>query len=287
MTAATQTATDPLRWITALLTAVGSERQGKKWQCPAHATTGEHSVSLRLDIGDDGRLLLYCHAGCDFRDILRALKVPGSVLMTAPPTLPAMHAHLYLRKMKFPAPRSAGTHAERGFQFEAEHPYGAPEPFAWKVRLRHPTTREKEITWESLNPHGERVPGLLGRKQIDFPLYRERDLGMALAAGEPIIVCESESSVDTLVKAGWYATTWAGGAADPPVERIRELLGNHRETLMIPDNDDAGRACAEKLKQAAAVQRFLLGDEGEDARDLLTRVGRDEFRGLVEGALHV
>lgn len=278
-------AQDPVRWVEALLATLGAHRTGKKWQCPAHATVGEHSVSLRLARGDDGRLLLFCHAGCDWRDILRALKLPGSVLMVAPPTPPAKHARFYLRAMKFPEPKSGGgSPSERGFRFEAEHAYGQPA-FAWKIRLRHPTTREKEITWESLNPKGERVPGLLGRKQADFPLYLEKDVRMAMAAGEPVILCESESSVDALGKAGWYATTWAGGAADPPVERIRELLGNHGETLLIPDNDDAGRRCAEKLIRAATVRHLLMGDPGEDARDLLDRRGPGDFRAAVEAAL--
>ncbi len=276
---------DPFRWFEALLTAVGAQQVGRKWQCPSHATTGEHTASLRLARGDDGRLLLFCHAGCDFRDVLRALQLPGSALMTAPPTKPEVHARFYLRKLTFPEPKAGGSPADRGFRFEAEHPYGVPEPYAWKIRLRHPTTRAKEVSWESLNSKGERVPGLLGRRQADFPLYHEREIRMAIAADEVVIVCESESSADALVKTGWYATTWAGGAADPPVSRIAELLGRHPNALLIPDNDDAGRRCAEKLIRGAAVQHLLLGNEGEDARDLLVRLGPAEFRVVINAVL--
>lgn len=271
--------------MTQLLDALGSARVGRKRQCPAHGTTGEHAVSLSLKRGEHGQLLLFCHAGCGWPDILRALVVPMSAMWTPPPTPPDRHARLYLRRLRFPPPKAAGTPQELGFRFEAEHPYGTPEPFAWKIRLRHPTTREKSITWESLNPRGERVLGLLGRRQADFPLYLERDVRMGVAAGEPVLLVESESSVDALVKAGFYATTWAGGAADPPIDRIVELLALHAGALLIPDNDDAGRACAARLVRGGAVRRLLLGEPGEDARDLLDRVGSTEFRRQVDEAL--
>lgn len=270
--------------MTKLLAAVGSARIGKKWQCPAHATSGEHAVSLRLDQGEDGRLLLFCHAGCGWKEILRALALPGTALLVAPPTPPDRHARAYLRKMRFPAPKSVGSPSERGYRFEVEHGYGDPE-FAWKVRLRHPKTGEKELSWESLNPHGERVYGLLGRRQADFPLYCEREIRMAMAAEEVVVLVESESSADALSSIGIYATTWAGGAADPPIARIAELLGSYPNALMIADNDKAGLACKDKLVNAKAIANVLLGETGEDARDLLKRLGPVAFRSLLTETL--
>lgn len=51
---------------------------GGKWSggkgvacCPAH---DDRTPSLSLADGADGRLLLHCHAGCDFRDIMGALR---------------------------------------------------------------------------------------------------------------------------------------------------------------------------------------------------------------------
>ena len=42
-----------------------------KWQalCPAHE---DHSPSLSITLGDDGRVLLKCFAGCSFEEICRA-----------------------------------------------------------------------------------------------------------------------------------------------------------------------------------------------------------------------
>ncbi len=38
--------------------------------CPAH---DDHNPSLAIAVGDDGRVLLHCFAGCDVRDIVRAV----------------------------------------------------------------------------------------------------------------------------------------------------------------------------------------------------------------------
>jgi len=47
-------------------------KMGKGWQahCPAHQ---DNSPSLSISEGDDGRLLLHCFAGCDYRDIMAAI----------------------------------------------------------------------------------------------------------------------------------------------------------------------------------------------------------------------
>ena len=272
--------------MTDVLHAAGSAQVRKKWQCPVHAATGEHSPSLSVSRGREGGVLLFCHAGCKWDDILRALVLPMSAMWTPPATPGDRHAQTYLRRLKFPPPKrdDAGDSAGWVAASIAEHPYGEPTPFAWKVRERN-SAGVKRMRWESLNPKGERVPGLLSRREADLPLYRERDVRMAVAADEPVLLVESESSVDALVKAGHYATTWAGGASSPPVERIADLLGSHPGTLLIPDHDDAGIACAEKLVRAHAVRHLLLGEPGEDARDLLARLGASAFLDLVKERL--
>jgi hypothetical protein len=273
---------DPLPWVESLLTAAGSARIGGKYQCPVHATEGEHSVSLKLARGRNGGLLLFCHAGCDFRDILRALRLPGSVLMYPPPTDPATHARFYLRRLRFPEPRAgAGSLSERGFRFEAEHEYGTP-PIAWKMRYRHPSTGEKVLRWESVNPRGERVPGLLGRRQVDLPIYVESDVRMSLAAGETVLLVESESSADALMKIGICTTTWAGGAADPALDRLRDVFGGYERLVVIPDNDTAGLACLAKLRTAGLAPHVAMPAEGQDARDLLAQLGRLQFDALIK-----
>ena len=48
------------------------KRSGSGWaaQCPAHE---DRHASLSIAEGDDGRVLLHCHAGCDLSQILESL----------------------------------------------------------------------------------------------------------------------------------------------------------------------------------------------------------------------
>lgn len=270
------------RWLVDLLAVIGSQQVSKKWQCPVHATTGDHSTSLALGVrilGDGA--WLHCHAGCDFRDILRALHLSGRELIAPPAVTAADHARAWRLQFNFPAPKAAckGSLADQGYRFNAEHPYGWPETVAWKMRYRH-RSGAKQIRWESLNPSGERVPGLLGRTQHDLPLYEMGEVRRAVAAGETVFLVESESSVDALMKVGFYATCWPGGAGDPPLEQLAAELGGHGDgVVLVPDVDDAGLSCARRIRAALPGCRVLLGDPGEDARDVLARVGA---AGLVE-----
>lgn len=145
------------------------------------------------------------------------------------------------------------------------------------MRFRH-RSGDKQVRWESLNTAGERAPGLLGRPQSDLLLYRFTDLRPGALAGETIYLVESESSADALMRAGLYATTWPGGAGDPPEGQIKPMLGHlGDQVVIVPDHDTAGLACARKLHAWLPAARLVLGTPGEDARDILARLGPAGF----------
>ena len=56
------------------------KKNGQGWQalCPAHE---DENPSLSIDEGDDGRVLLYCHAGCSFDSIVQSLGMSAQDLM--------------------------------------------------------------------------------------------------------------------------------------------------------------------------------------------------------------
>jgi hypothetical protein len=71
----------PLALVVGRLQALGSRQQGREWQCPAH---DDHNPSLTVSVGTDqtakrpdtvGNVLLWCHAGCSFDQILTALNL--------------------------------------------------------------------------------------------------------------------------------------------------------------------------------------------------------------------
>lgn len=95
-----------------------------------------------------------------------------------------------------------------------------------------------------------------------------------------MLLVESESSADALRRAGHYATTWPGGAGDPSA-RLADVLGSYRNVVIVPDNDTAGLECRDKLTAQLPAAKVLMPNEAEDARDLLARVGPDQFRRMV------
>ena len=59
-----------------LARALGGRKSGKDWQarCPAH---DDHNPSLSICEGDDGRILVHCHAGCEQSAVIDALRHRG------------------------------------------------------------------------------------------------------------------------------------------------------------------------------------------------------------------
>lgn len=51
-------------------------------KCPAH---DDRRNSLSVSVGDDGRVLLKCHAGCDVQDIVGAVGLQMKDLFVEPP----------------------------------------------------------------------------------------------------------------------------------------------------------------------------------------------------------
>lgn len=261
-----------VQWLMEVLAAMGCRRTGRKWQCPAHAHTEPHSASLVIGRRDDDRgAWLHCHAGCPVTDVLAALGLRRAHLQCPPRVTPARYVQLQGLARDWPELKQPAARAEAGgYRHEAWHPYGSDHA---KQRLRRPDG-SKAIRWESRNARGEWVPGLLGFREADLPLYREDEVRMAAAAGETVVLCESESSCDALH--GIYGTTWAGGAGSPPLRTLARVLEDV-DVVIVPDHDEAGLACLERLLNALPHARMLLGAPGEDARDVYFRLGHDQF----------
>jgi len=188
-------------------------------RCPAH---DDQQSSLSVGEGDDGRVLLRCHAGCDVDRITAALGLNKSDL--------------------FPdEPRNYGT-AER------EHVY--PGGQLKKVIYRR-ADGSKYACWFHKNG-GAWAKGRGGAAPI---LY----IGGELAGA--VFVCEGEKDVDTLHHLGYNAASGADGAGPGKwrKEYTEQLRG--RSVCVLTDNDEVGRAYAAEtcnaLHGAASSVRLL------------------------------
>src|SRR5687768_7447771 len=59
--------------VRVLVEGLGGQRNGSGWKarCPVH---DDHTPSLSIKEGDDGRPLVHCHAGCAQDDVLADLR---------------------------------------------------------------------------------------------------------------------------------------------------------------------------------------------------------------------
>lgn len=286
---------DPVRaqraadWIEALLVALGSEQLGDKWMCPAH---DGNSPALSVSTGASAAIV-YCHGGCDLDQILTSLGLARRHLYDPPAAIPASVwrrtriADLTVSPISDDLRTGTGGGSSLdGYLHESDHPYGAE---AIKVRFRHPETGKKAPRWRSINPEtGQWGHGLHGRKERDLPLYRETEVTAALDRGDPVILCESESSCDALAAAGIEATTWCGGASSPYEVPLTRVLGGDRggRVVIVPDRDLPGITCAKRLRLMLPLAKVRVPDvDGDDAKDLLGKLGAEamaaEIRNLT------
>ena len=282
----------PTDWFVGLLDAVGSQPLGARVrQCPNPGHGGDTHPSLSVSTRDNGGARLHCFAGCPEQDVLRALGVGVRQLYQAPSIPPQQFAAAARLRPDFPPlAQRVGHPAARGYRLESVHTYAPADGTSDRIdshllmRWRHPTSEGKELMWETRLRAGTSIPGLLGIAEQTLPLYREDEVRIARCLDEVVAVVESESSVDALK--GWYATTWAGGAYDVNTSRLTRVLGDHSYTILVPDFDKAGLACLRQMLAAGLGPAVLLGEPGEDARDLYQRLGPDRFAHAVDHALH-
>lgn len=257
------------QWMTAYLDTLGClPKGGRLRQCVAHP---DSSPSMSVRAYADGSVSLRCFAGCEQAAIYAALHVTSLRLRKPAPVSPAEYAAMTGAAPRFPPlVQKRGDPEKRGYRIEAIHRYGP----AQLVRFRHPVTRDKELVWETVRD-GRAIPGLFGVSLLDLGLYREREVRQGMALGEPVVLVESESTVDA-IKGSWV-TTWAGSASTPNIGRLVEVLGAYDRLVTIPDNDTAGLACLARLERAGLARNVVLPEPGEDAKDLYLRLGHRRF----------
>ena len=151
---------------------------GGRWlaRCPAHE---DRSPSLSM-AGDEGRVLLRCHAGCDVAAIVGVLGLELADL--------------------FPPKPVVTRYAIRN---------GSGSPVAVHERIDGPDG--KRMTWQ--RPNGGR--GLGGIPVVSLPLYGTDRL--TSMADRKVVVVEGEKAADALAAAGRLAVaTVPGPQRSPP-----------------------------------------------------------------------
>ncbi|MHB8263883.1 MAG: DUF3987 domain-containing protein [Acidimicrobiales bacterium] len=247
----------PVDVVTRSLATKGCKPQksttGYSALCPAH---DDHNPSLSIAEGQDGRVLLKCHAGCLYDEILACLGITSADLF---PNVQADRSPTSTITATYDYKRSDGSIAFQVVRY-------IPKTF----KLRHP---DGNGTWKwSLKDltHEDRI----------LP-YRLPEVLDAISRGYPATIVEGEKDADAIAQVYPGATCNAGGAGKFTAAHARHLVGAS-SVLIICDRDTAGYkhglAVLEACKQAGFTGPIYIyvadcEDGCKDASDLIGRHG--------------
>lgn len=292
--------TTVLEWFLTLLP--DAKKSGSGWSacCPAH---DDRQPSLSIAEGDDGRVLLKCHAGCPVDAICAALGLkPTDLFVASTSTVlrPAREKHQYRGHANGKSMgNSFATADETIHELERRH---GPSTAQWTYRDGSGVVVGVVIRWDL--PEGGKEIRPVSRYGAHWriagmptprPLYRLEDLRDA----KRVYVCEGEKSVEAARSLGLIATTSAHGSKSPDKTDWSPMAG--KEVVLLPDNDPAGLAYADavvglldRLKPAPTIKVVELPDlpEKGDIIEWIESHGdaaepesmRDELEQLADGA---
>ncbi|MGA2061055.1 MAG: hypothetical protein ABSG67_11285, partial [Thermoguttaceae bacterium] len=252
--------TNAMDCILSALSDAHESNGGWSARCPAHE---DRRASLSINQGDDGRVLLHCHAGC------KPEAVVGKLGLTMKDLMPSTNGSGAKKNGK---PRIVTTYnyndADGTLLFQScryvpkNFKQRAPKPgggWSWSV---------KDI---------KKVP------------YRLPEL-LAADPAKIVFIVEGEKDVDRLCGLGLVATTNAGGAGKWSKDFAQYFAG--RSVVILPDNDKPGRDHARdvvvKLHGTAASIKIVelsgLPEKGDVSDWLDAGHSVDELQTLVDAA---
>lgn len=203
------------------------KRYGDKAQarCPCHT---DKQASLTISKGRRSALL-YCHAGCNFENIIQ--------------TVGLKKQDLYFEER--PPGDSWRTYVEgrekRKIEAVYNYVFSINGEYAFtKIRLQG-----KRIIYGVLQ-NGRFIYGLGGKHRKDLKsVYGDlKALNKAVSEDKPIFIPEGEKDVDTLTKRGYTAITY-GGSGDWQSEFATLFKG--ADIYILADNDEPGSKVANKI----------------------------------------
>ncbi len=231
----------PVESILGLLDGV--RRCGNGWvaRCPAH---DDRTPSLSVGEGEDGRVLVKCHAGCENDAIVAALGI----------TIPSL----------FPDNDGLSDARERAFDYVDEE-----GKVLFQAVRRELPGGDKEFRQRRPDGNGGWVWSLNGTRRV---LYQLPQVLKAIRKREIIFVVEGEKCVQAAERLGLAATTNPMGAGKWRPEYTDTLRGS-RGVVVIPDCDPPGREHATAVREALAeagipVKVLDFGAHRDDGFDI-------------------
>lgn len=189
----------------AVKTGYTPKRSGKGYsaRCPC-ISHDDKKASLSLSETPEGKVLIYCHAGCDFEAICQELNItPDSTKIKA--DYSSNECYYY--------------HDEK-----------------MDVLYRKVRTPSKTFYFEKFQS-GDWSPGLVGVRRV---IYRLSEISSAISENKIIAIAEGEKDADTLRKFGYVATTNDTGGGKNKWNKIHSEYLRNAQVILFFDYDQTG-----------------------------------------------
>jgi 5S rRNA maturation endonuclease (ribonuclease M5) len=266
-------------------------------RCPAHEDTRQ---SLSVSEGEDGRVLLKCHAGCEFADIVRALDLapkdlfppssapprrqrPGPASTPASPPLSDDHVQAWRAALRDdPAAWKHVTEVLRFSPDAIEHAsLGLKVDGRGRRWLMYPYRRGGAWTYaKGRSIDGEKAFVREPAGQASHPYLAgelEEDGTAIVVEGERDAVAAWTLSLHTEIggTAGSGIVSLPDGAKPQAPKAIVDALANQRLVYLFTDADGPGDAAAKGLAEALGGDRCrrVRLKEHKDLGDVLAQLG--------------
>lgn len=195
-------------------------------RCPSHK---DNQPSLKVSEGKDGKLLVYCHAGCDSNSIIAELGARG----LWPKPVRKEHPKWVANDNPKPTAKPRIVKAYDYFDPETgELLMQALRMEPKSFRQRRPDPNKPGGWMWSVGPDHRTLYNAVRVSQYD----------------KVVFVVEGEKDVDNLAELGVVATCNPGGAGKWQ-DNYTELLRG-KDVVLVPDNDEAGAKHAEVVGKA-------------------------------------
>ena len=225
-----------------LISLTNAKRVGTSWRalCPAH---DDQAASLNITRGRTRPVVIYCHAGCPTRDILRALGLADDFL-SRESSDECQHA-VGATRQNGHAPRGGSA---RIVVSTTRYTIAGRDGLPVAIHVRKDMADGgKMMPWEW--PDGSSSSPDHPIEPARLPLYRTDSLH-----ADPIpmvFLTEGEKAADALAQLGVVALgTVTGAASTPGPDALAVLTGQH--VVLWPDNDDVGREHMARIGRALA-----------------------------------
>jgi hypothetical protein len=242
------------------LAHVSESGDGWSARCPDHA---DSRPSLSISVGKDGKILVRCHRGCDFEDIVRAAGMLVSEMFESAPS--TRSAVLPPRRPRNVAPEATvadPSWAAKQALFCSHDNRPHVKKLADKLSVTTPSLELigtgwciSETCWTFAERNGKQeICGILRRfSNGEKYAFKGGHRGLILPSNwdqsdQPLYICEGGSDVAAAISCGMRAIGRPGLKSG--FDDLAILLKDEpAEIVMVADNDSegVGRAGAEQL----------------------------------------